>query len=128
MLMQQIMKFVGVAGVVTLLVGMAACSTFKSGPDIDWAHGARLAWIVGEYDEQTDAADLPKCFASLSQAELMTHHLVKVHYWHRRHMHASIVELPAYVHAHIGDEVEVLPKECTAAQMPHITRLLVPAS
>lgn len=101
---------------------LAACASKHAVSQADWEQGAREGKITRDYAAGTGAA-LPACVAALPADERATHHFVLVRYTQARHVHVDIAELPADLHAAIGDNVQIWPEECAAGKYGRITQV-----
>jgi hypothetical protein len=121
MCIRRVMAVPVIGSVVCILLSSCAQPLGK-GP-VDWEHGARrgrvlelltpdAAWsVVQACAPQADGADAPQRFA-------------KVRYRGTRLHHTVVAALPGNVEAHVGDEVELWPANCSEKRMARVERVL----
>lgn len=110
------------ASVVCIL--LSSCAQPLGRGTVDWDHGARRGHVLEVLSADAASSIVQACTAQVGGADALQH-FVKVRYRGTRLHHTVVAALPSNVEAHVGDEVELWPANCSEKRMARVERVLV---
>lgn len=112
------------------IIGPVVCSLLSSCAQplgkgtVDWDHGARRGHVLEVLTADAALSAVQACTAPVDGADT-PRRFAKVRYRGTRQHHTVVATLPDNVDAHMGDEVELWPADCSEKRMARVERVLV---